>query len=242
MTDIILGYSTGVFYPSVIKMTLILENLIAIQNNLVEINIATASELNQITEHDVEIINKFKIKTIHAPFKDIRYNTNQRNLLSKLNVLAKKIDAKYVLFHPDTIDDFEVVYDEFGQLAAFENMDVRKNFGNKVEDLETIFSLCPKSGWVCDLNHIYTLDNSMKLSKDFHDLFRDRLVGYHISGYGDESILHTCFYLTHETQILNEIENMTAPLIHEGGNPSDPNFLLNEFKYVTSHISKIKKT
>ena len=239
MTNIFLGYSTGVFYPSVNKINSILHRLTDLQTNLIEVNVATPSELSQITEDDIKIINKFKTKTIHAPFKDVRYDVSQRDLLRKLYELAKKIDATYILFYLFSIDDFGIVYDELGQLAAFENMDARKNFGNKVEDLETIFSLCPKSGWVCDLNHMYSIDKSMQLSKDFHNHFRDRLVGYHISGYGDESILHTCFYLTHETQILNGIENMTVPLIHEGGNPVDPNFLVNEFEYVSSYISNI---
>ena len=58
MTNIFLGYSTGVFYPSVNKINSILHRLTDLQTNLIEVNVATPSELSQITEDDIKIINK----------------------------------------------------------------------------------------------------------------------------------------------------------------------------------------
>lgn len=231
-----LGFSTGVFYPEKNNLTEALEDLLSFDTNLVEVNFATPSELFSFSDKDLELVKQFKTVTIHAPFKDIKYKQKDVKVLNKLKELADIINPKYILFHPDTVTDFEFLYSKLGKYIAFENMDVRKTFGNKVIDLKKVFEKCPDAGWVCDLNHVYTIDKTMKFARELHKEFSSRLVGYHISGYDNDQVLHTCFYRTNEIEILSAIEDFSVTLVHEGGCPLEENFLNKEWKFVNKYL------
>lgn len=230
------GYSSGVFFPNDTNIPSTISKLLRSNTDLVEINFATLDDLRFATQTTISLATQFKIRTIHAPMINIRYSKKSADTLEVLRQFAERIDAEYVLFHPDIVDDFETVSKKLGKFTAFENMDVRKSFGNTVADLEKVFTVCPEAKWVCDLNHVFTIDRSMRLSRDLHLAFADRLVGYHISGYRDEETLHTCFFLTEEAQILDAIEDDSKLLIHEGGAPDVNDFISKENDYLRDYF------
>lgn len=233
------GFSSGVYYPEDISLRTALERLAQHQLSTVEVNIATPQELQAALQEDLDpILTHFACKTIHAPFKGITYSAADRDLLQTLRQLAERWQVEYVLFHPDTVEDFSVITETVGSYAAFENMDNRKAFGNTVADLQEVFETCPDARWVCDLNHVYTNDRTMKLGKDLHAAFGNRLCGYHVSGYGSEEMLHTCFFLTHEDVILDALQNTEVPIIHEGGAADHPDFLNQEQLYLSKYFSR----
>ena len=238
-----LGFSTGVFYPIVKNHDVILRNFELNNIKTIEINAATPDELSEINQSTTDY-NSFSNISIHAPFKQVQYSgdNSTRILLKSLLKLQQQTRAKYILFHPDVVSDFSIIQEVIGDVAAFENMDNRKEMGSNIEDLMQVFKVCPDAKWVCDLNHVYTVDRSMKLATQLHQEFSSRLVGYHLSGYQDESTLHTVLYKTGETIIMSGVQDWTAQIILEGGYPVDEQFLEKEFQYVSKQLIAIKKS
>lgn len=234
MTEIRLGFSTGVFYG---REEISLENAIMELNRVapevIELNIASPTELAELSEAAIELCRRFKVRTIHAPFKDVRYDAHSKELLLKLKELAERLTAHYLVFHPDTIDDFELVEEVLGSLVAIENMDWRKSVGKTVAELQAIFAQMPSAGWLCDLNHVFTLDPSMQLAQALYDVLGDRLVGYHVSDFGGDEEPHTNFFVKANEDgtsqvaqtILGAIQKIDVPIIDEGASADQENFL-----------------
>ncbi len=240
-TPLTIGYSTGCYFPHETNLAIALEKILEFENEAVELNLATLEDVAALDEQIVALAGEFQQVSIHAPMINYRYTEKSRGLLEKLKEFSRKVNSRYVLFHPDIVDDFQLIRQKLGSLAAFENMDRRKDFGANVQDLAAVFEKCPDSQWVCDLNHVFTIDKTMKLSKELHQAFSSRLGGYHISGYQDEKTLHTCFFLTHETEILDAIEDYSKLMIHEGGAPAayHPDFIAKEDGYIRDYFYSI---
>lgn len=194
---------------------------------------------------DLEIINVLSTfdwisihGTVHADDKPMNYPSKEADLaIEKMLELINKCNINTVLFHPDLVDDFEYLNKLFGDKLAFENMDKRKEFGNTIEDMQKVFDLSPQSKWVCDVNHIYTLDPTMKLAEEFHEKFGGRLSHYHISSYG--KTLHRLFIDDAKYEILDGVMNLDVPMINEGfGGPADISRLDQELNLVKSIIEK----
>jgi len=178
-----------------------------------------------LDDEDVNKLRQFKYISIHAPILNSsesatdsedrpRYSSSEADaIVKKLLTLAKKINASTVVFHPDLVDDFQWLNDKFGDLLAFENMDVHNLFGGTVDDMKKVFEKSPHAKWVFDVNHIYSIDPTMELAKVFFNAFSDRLCHYHLSGYGGD---HDCFYRSHEDIIMKGITNFEVPILHEG--------------------------
>ncbi|MBN1779334.1 MAG: hypothetical protein JW816_03900 [Candidatus Buchananbacteria bacterium] len=221
----------------------------SVETHAVELSYMVIDELKEKPdEEDIELLKKFQYISIHAPAlvyknqetgekKWIRYpDDNSQAVIMQLLEIAKKINANTILFHPDLVDDFSWLAKQIGSLLSFENMDKNKKFGNNIKDLEKIFSQAPNAKWVCDVNHIYTVDQSMKLSQKFHDAFGDRLCHYHLSAYGG---FHEAFYISGEDIILQGIKNFSIPIIHEGQALRDgKESLIKENKYVLERLEK----
>lgn len=216
-----LGYSLGEPKPKH-SLKERIRILLSVETSAVELSYLTANRLEEkLDDEDKERVRQFDYISIHAPAlvsKEpkvrLRYPSAPANaMLDLILEIAAEIGADTILFHPDIVDDFAWLNQKVGKLLAFENMDVQKPFGNNVEDLKTIFAQAPKAKWVCDLNHIYTIDRSMELANEFHQQFKDRLCHYHLSGYGG---WHDALHLSREDIILKGIKDFSVPIINEG--------------------------
>lgn len=213
-----LGFSTGCLYKSKLTLVEIINLIKDIETDAIELNFGRVDEFLSLSESDLfditKAISSFKDVSIHAPFRDIEYDLNSRDLLTRLKDFAAKISAKYVVFHPDTIANGGVIEGILGMDAAIENMDKNKLFGKSAVDLDILFRQMPSASFVLDLNHVFTLDSSMKLANIFFEKYQSRIAAYHISGYGDEDALH--IGLSHSEEILHAIPDKTIIAIHEG--------------------------
>ncbi len=216
-----LGYSLG---ESKAQYTLSqrIDILLALEQDAVEISYVAADRLKEkLQEKDVQAIQQFDYISIHAPallFAEpktwIRYPSEKgERAIQSVIEIADAVHADTILFHPDSVDDFKWIHNRVGSRLAFENMDVQKKFGKTIADLEKVFALAPKAKWVCDVNHIYTLDRTMKVSGEFHKHFGDRLCHYHVSGYGG---WHDALHISQEDVILEGILDRAKPIIDEG--------------------------
>jgi endonuclease IV len=213
-----LGYSLGGSnYPDSLKERI--KILLEFGREAVEVSYIIVARLEDKFDHeDIKLLKRFKFISIHAPVliskDEVNGEKNSSSIIQSLLKTAKTIGAKAILFHPDLVDDISWLNKQVGRLLAFENMDKDKLFGRTVNDFKEIFRQAPQAKWVCDLNHIYTIDPSMKLARNFHQAFGRRLSYYHLSAYG---AWHDCFYNTGEDIILSGLEDFSVPIIHEGG-------------------------
>jgi hypothetical protein len=211
MNDYKLGYSTVFYDPTTYGINQRIREICELNPSSIEL--ATNADgmfKEDLTNESIALVKSCGYRSIHAP----SLPEYSERVVSNLLNLAKAINANVIVFHPDKIRNFQNLYDQFGSLIAIENMDRNKDFGTNVEDLKTVFHQLPTASWVCDINHLYSLDPTLGLATKMHDAFADRLAHYHISGYGG---LHSCFSLTHELVILDAIKDYSKPLINEGG-------------------------
>jgi hypothetical protein len=242
-----LGYSLGVPPDSKYSLKERIKIISSVETYAVELSYLRKSRLkDRLDKEDIEGLKKFQYRSIHAPAIDddydshdkrrwIRYpNKESAELLDLIIEIADETKANTILFHPESIDDFNWLNEKVGERLAFENMDIKKSFGATIKDLEKVFSQAPKAKWVCDVNHIYTIDSSMKLADDFHQAFGDRLCHYHLSSYGG---LHDSFYISQEDIILKGLKDFSKPIIHEGWALRDgKDSLVKENKYILNRL------
>jgi hypothetical protein len=220
-----LGYSIGDNIPG-LPLSEQVKILSSIEKDAVEVGYVIAKRLKiKQNKETIDLLRSFNYVSVHAPalVSDNKDKTSREwidypsshgeEIVEQILEIADLIDADTILFHPDLVEDFDWLSKKVGDRLAFENMDDRKKFGKTVEDMEKVFEKVPNAKWVCDVNHIYTNDRTMKSSEEFHKAFADRLCHYHISGYGD---FHDCFYRSKEDIILTGIKDLSIPLINEG--------------------------
>lgn len=202
----------------------------------IELGFTTAERIpSSLNKELITLLNSFENIYIHAPVKLAdkwcTYPSPEMDeYIQRILHIMEVVEIKSVLFHPDLIEDFEYVNKLFGDKLSFENMDVKKNFGKTISDMRKVFEQSPQARWVCDLNHLYTLNNTMSNAKEWHDAFANRLTYYHLSAFGG---FHSLFIDTHEDVIVKGILDTAKPVIHEGF--SDPDVvgrLDMEIKYI----------
>lgn len=213
-----LGFSTGCLFRSSLSIVDIIKQIAVIESDAIELNFGRVDELMGLSKLDVAAINdaigNFNYVSIHAPFRGIKYDADSIELLFNLKEIVNKLDASHVVFHPDTVIDGSVIERILGEKAAIENMDRNKQIGKSVEDLSILFTQMPSAKFVLDLNHVFTVDRSMKLASDFFDKYKNRIISYHISGYGGQDALHTA--LPKKDVILKAVPDKAILAIHEG--------------------------
>lgn len=215
-----LGFSTGCFFLQQRTLVESIQEIAGVETTAVELNFGRPEELLSLTDNELiqvyEACQQFQHVSVHAPLRDAFFGKHDTELLEKLKEVALRTNARYIVFHPDMIDDAAFLEATLGKLVALENMDNRKKIGQSATDLQRFFEIMPSASFLLDLNHVFTLDKTMKLAETLFQLFSDRLVGYHISGYGNETLLHTLLYQTQELEILRGIPDQSFIAIHEG--------------------------
>ena len=213
--------------------------------NSIELGFNRARRIpTELSDDLIGIMQKFENVYMHAPVKlDNEWCSYPSNKMDKyidriLN-LMDRVEIKSVLFHPDLVKDFNYLNKLFGKKLSFENMDVKKEFGTTIQDMEAVFNKSPQARWICDLNHLYTLDETLNNTTKWHEVFGDRLVYYHLSAFGG---FHSLFVDTHEDVILKGLLDTSKPVIHEGfSNPDAIDKLPSEKRYIEDFFQQQRK-
>ncbi len=232
-----LGYSTGVFWNYDISLKEKVKLLLEIDNEAIEVMFNKPETLSDIPDPEtLNLINKFKYRSIHAPMKGVHYSqTKNENLIDKLLLVAEKIEAHTILFHPVDIEDHKWLGNKVGSKIAFENMDNRKQFGKTVRDLEGVYKKVPHAKWVFDVNHLYTHNPTMSQTNKYHKALGNRLCHYHFSGFGS---FHDCISITKEDVMFSGITDLSKPIISEGSSKNMKDAIRKEHKYILNHLSR----
>lgn len=225
-----------------------LTNFLELGNHALELTLIQLPNLKiGLSPTAQQRISQFKYISLHAPVTEsidpvtgkkkwLRYPSPAAELTVKLiKQLNDQVNIQTVLFHPDVVDDFNWLNQQFKEKLAFENMDNLKSFGKDVADLHQVFTRSPQAKFVLDVNHVYTNDPTMKLATDLHQHFGERLCHYHVSAYNG---FHDVFATNpNESVILTGIQDLTKPLIHEGGLIlKDKKLLTQEDKFLREQL------
>jgi hypothetical protein len=212
-----IGFSTGFFYKQPgMSLEEKLRQLHAIAPGVLELHFTEPQRNPAVLTSEVkELLKSFSYLSIHLP-AEFRYpSIPAEEMLPVLEQCITELKPQTLVLHPDLIDDHAWVAEKFGPLLAIENMDWRKSYGQTVESLAGAFDKLPNARWVFDVNHVFTLDPTMKLGEELYTTFKDRLAHYHLSGFGSQERVHTCLCDTHEESIIQAVRADSVPVVIE---------------------------
>ncbi len=204
----------------------------------VELMFATPKQLDQfkLTSDMIKDIKKFGYISIHAPCKDVRYDSDTitNTIIQKLKFLCEQLPINGIAMHPDTINDFSRLASS-GLPILMENMDKRKKFGTTPKHFKELKKY--NFGFILDVQHTYEHDPSMGLAKELIDMMGNKLKHIHISGC-TKSELHFPTYLADNKSAIIKILklNIKKPKILEGillGNIKEK--VSEEFSFINSY-------
>ena len=210
-----IGYSTGIFFKSSISLKTQVKKIAQSKATVIEIMLGEPSDLEEALLLNMEDLDQFRHISIHSPSKNITYSEHSTDFIKQLHMLHTKLNAAYTVFHPDIIESISPIMNIFEGSAAIENMDVRKEFGKTALELSPLLEAYSDLKFVCDLNHIFSIDPSMELLKETEERFISRLVAYHVSGYVGPEMPHTELMGNDALKQLSFIKK-DVPIIHEG--------------------------
>lgn len=235
----LIGFSTGALYKSKLSLKETLALYKELDCRAVELNYIRIEDLLavDIADFPVEKLSSFKWVSLHAPVK-IKYGATDsptQEIFAKIEEIHKIRPLNLVVFHPETVVDFEP-FKNVGFPVAFENMDNRKENHRSAEDLIRTLSLSENFRFVLDVNHVYTNDKTMKLANELYKLAGHRLSEIHLSGY---STYHEPLHATRQLQIVRAIRDFETPIIIES--VLSPETLRAELQYIYQTIEWLRK-
>jgi len=213
------GFTTGCLYRSNIAFDERIKLYSSFGADTIELGFATPNQLFefQLTEDSIRDLKKYETVSIHAPWKEIRYDSssNTENIIDKLKFLYDELSISGLVLHPDTIDNFEIL-EQSGLPFLLENMDRRKSSGTRPEHFEELKSNY-NFDFILDVQHAYEQDPTMKLANELIDVMGDRLKHMHISGF-TESMTHVPTILANNKDAITEVLKLgiNVPKILEG--------------------------
>jgi hypothetical protein len=143
------------------------------------------------------------------------------------------------------VEDWHVL-EAYDLPFAFENMDQRKPSGKSVTDMRGVLGN-PKLNMVLDLTHVYTIDKTMGLAREFCAAFADRIVEMHFSGYyvhGSDEQQHYPIHLSQQQELLSAASLLDVPIIIESvwpetvGKIAQDDYLVNELRKEYAYIKE----
>ncbi len=158
-------------------------------------------------------LSYFKYISLHAPDYQYEKNSISNRILSKLVKVHKKHNLQNIVFHVDKVKDWDVFLDYKMLPISIENMDDNKEFGRSIDDIRSILEKYDFN-LTLDLQHCFVNDRAMKLAIEFQELYKARIVEYHISGHG-EGFLHYPLFKTLQNEIIYSIKLKNVPIIIE---------------------------
>lgn len=234
------GFTTGSLYRSEIPFEDRIKLYSSLGADAIELGFATPKELFQFNPSNeaIDAVKKFEHVSIHAPWKNIRYNSKSSEVIAALASLCEKLPINGIVMHPDTVEDFSIL-EKTSLPFLIENMDSRKKYGTHPEhirELKERYNL----GFVFDVQHAYEHDQTMNLARELVDVMGERLKHMHVSGHNG-SERHIPVHLAANRKSIAEILKLglNAPKILEG--IIFDHFeatIKNELNYVRSYESK----
>lgn len=202
--------------------------------NAIEIHCKNNEQINNLIEENFDL-TYFEYISIHMPKITYTSDKNTYKLLDRIKLITKKYDIKNIVFHADNVLDWSI-FDQYKTLPiSIENMDDRKDFWKSIEDLEPILNRY-NLNLTLDLQHCFVNDNTLKLARDFHNTFRNKIVEYHISWFEQDN-LHYTLFRTGQDEIINSLELKNTPIIIESWLDEIWDSQ-KEFEYIISRLNK----
>lgn len=207
-----IGFGNGAFYQTGENRfsSKYLHHMSPTQVNAIELN-CRAELVDSYLAADLELFADFEYISLHTQVAGYRCSIRYRNILKDIQRLCFRLPVKNIVVHPDAVKDWQV-FTEFPDLPfSIENLDNRRPFRTPQE----ILPLCEKYGFgfTFDLQHCFTVDCSMKLAREFHEVLGDHLVEYHLSG--SDAGSHQPLFKTGNKVIIEAIERPEVPIIIE---------------------------
>lgn len=199
-----IGFSTGAFwkyfFPGSKEVVDFIKDLGC---DAIELSATTEKRITSLLEENLDL-SSFTYISAHGPGLQLGKDEHLATLLKKL---CKKYPIQTVTFHPDKTG----VALTTGLPAAFENMDRRKQFGKRVADFN---GLIPPHGFVLDVNHIMTIDPTLKLADEFKQLY-PHMCHIHASGMKEKDgfLNHHPIFLTQQNELFSIIPDNTPIII-----------------------------
>lgn len=188
-----------------------------------------------IKKNNLEYLQGLKFNSIHAPWQDINYGTNEKSkeVLQKISELYKQINAKNVVFHKGQIENYElIINNDF--VASIENDDWRKPKHN-AKDIKSVLDKNKEFRFTFDFAHALSVSSS-----DVHkyiSYFKEKLIEIHLSvidrSLEKHDFLHK--YDTTETRSsFQYLKDFSVPLVLEAVvfNSEEIELLKKEMDYI----------
>lgn len=180
---------------------------------VIELHCPTLRHFDHLINSQNAGLMHFEYISLHAPVYAYQKDEKSHVLLSKLNIVCEKYKIKNLVFHVDQVKDWAVFADYQTLPVSIENMDDRKSFGRSLEDIRSILDKYAFN-LTLDLQHCFVNDPTLHLAEQFQDLYRDRIVEYHISGY-EKNFLHYPLFKTRQDEIIDSLKYADKPIIIE---------------------------
>ena len=212
-------------------------NLYKVNNkaNAIELHCLNEKCLDYLLNENNIDFSSFKYVSLHAPDLEYQNDETSNRIFYKLVNLYKKYKIQNIIFHIDKVKDWEVFLNYKILPISIENMDNNKKFGKSINDVKMVLDKY-NFNLTLDLQHCFVNDESMKLAIDFQELFKERIVEYHISGY-QKIYLHYPLFKLSQDQIIDSLKYKNIPIIIEStfdkiGEEE------KELKYITERLNK----
>jgi sugar phosphate isomerase/epimerase len=127
----------------------------------------------------LEFIQSLKFKSIHMPFHEIEYDNNlvTKKVIEKGSRIAKKINADYLVFHPNTIKDYSALdYDFKNCVENLNSKEYNKGF-QTVQEMKKVLEENKGLGLILDTCHML---EARVNPKDFLEL-KEYIKGIHLA-------------------------------------------------------------
>ncbi len=230
--DLLIGCTTGVFYPHT-SLAQSLRELTAAGIRVIELGQNYASpetdDWLEITKEDLAGVEHLSLHAPAMPFDD---SEETHIVFRKVEHLMTLAPLSHVVVHPDVVTDYAHLR-EAPFPIAIENMDVQRQTHQGVEELREVFNELPHAQMVLDVNHVFTVDPTMQRAHELYEAFGERIAEIHVSGY---DTLHDPLFKTKQDQIIRAIEDSSVPLIIES-QMEHVGDVLEEVEYIRSVIS-----
>tara|TARA_Y100000310_G_scaffold311212_1_gene357287 strand:- start:523 stop:1242 length:720 start_codon:yes stop_codon:yes gene_type:complete len=229
-----IGFSTGSLYKTKVKPISkeCFELIANTGSKAIELNCIDPNNLYELLKIKDNDLKKFDYISLHAPAIKMFYQDNQKTkkVLDLISEINKRLDLKCIIIHPDRVIDWKIFL-KYKLPLAIENMDKRKKTGKTDQSLNGFFK---KTNFkmILDINHCFTVDRSMRLTKRLIEKFQNKICQIHISGYLKNKS-HYPLYITKQKNLIDPIRNRNWPIIIESV-LSNPQELKKEYRFAKS--------
>ncbi len=224
--DLMIGASTGWLYAREIFLLRQQESILKTAGaNVVETCLANwdSNDRRMLSLRDGKAfdVQTFVYRSLHLPVINDQEPEHQLAMAQDAVVCCNAITA---LTHPAKImGDYPVEYYERmisgGVPLALENMDLRKDSGFNLTELERLVKVVGCS-LVLDVQHAYEHDHEMGYANDLLESLKDQLVHLHVSGETENNIHALVSKATNAKKIVEFVNQVLSvknvPLILEG--------------------------